>query len=150
MQNDVNKGRVVWPASIDENFKSAQENFTELYNAKNAQVAAVTTDPTAASGSCGVQFVFLDGEGNALTAIASGIGYVSDADGAVETAVDGLEVLTNGGVIELVTGSAFVWVTDATGKLGVTLTEAVAGDYYLSFVLPNGQVITSGALTVNE
>ena len=117
---------------------------------KNAGMpASMTTTATPATGTCGVQFVFKNAAGSAISRATSGLCYVSSSTGlAFGSAITSLAVLTNGGLATLVTGSVAMFTTDATGKLGVTLT-ASPGSYYLTFVLPNGSIITSSVLGVN-
>lgn len=144
-QETANTGKVVFPASTDKNFDNIQSNFTELYSGK---LSGMSTATTPASGTCAVQFVMLDDAGIALAAIQSGIGYLSNAAGVMVTAGTSVATLTNGSISTLVTGQVFQWITDATGKLGVTLT-AGAATYYMSIVLPNGKIITSSAIVVS-
>lgn len=79
---------------------------------------------------------------------ASGLLYASNSTGLAVAGVTGLAVLTNGALTELSVGKVAHVITTAAGLLGVTVTAA-AGTYYLSLVLPNGNVITSSALVVN-
>ena len=74
--------------------------------------------------------------------------YVSSSAGAQATAATSLAALTNGSLTTLVTGKVALVTTSAAGLLGITLTMT-AGTYYLTFVLPNGKIITSSALVVN-
>jgi len=111
---------------------------------------SVTTTATPASGSCGVQFVFKDAAGNALTAPIAGTFYLSEVDTGLEVDVadTGVAVLTNGAVTIMDTGVAsyYQYITDATGKLGVTITAA-ADDYYIVFIRPDGSLLISDVCT---
>jgi len=121
----------------------------EITNAASDAVASVSQVSTPASGSNGTQFTFLNAAGSAVTGVRTMMAYISTSAGVQASAVDGLAVLTNGGLTELVTGKVALVTTTAAGLLGVTLTESSASGYYLSFVLPSGKVITSDVLTVN-
>lgn len=114
--------------------------------------ASVTTTATPATGSCGVQFVFKDAAGNALTSPVAGTFYLSEVSTGLEVDVadTGVAVLTNGAVTIMDTGVAsyYQFVSDATGKLGVTITAA-ADDYYIVFVKPDGSLLISDVCTSN-
>jgi len=113
---------------------------------------SVTTAATAASGSCGVQFVFKDASGAALTAPVAGTFYLSEVSTGLEVDVadTSVAVLTNGAVTIMDTGVAsyYQFITDATGKLGVTITAA-ADDYYIVFIKPDGSLLISDVCTCN-
>ena len=113
-------------------------------------VASMTTVETGASGSCGVQLVFSDAAGVVMAVPTSGIVYVSeDATGLIhDTAPTGLAVLTNGALTEVLTGTVALFTTDATGKLGITITAA-ADDYYLVVVLSSGKLLISEVCVVD-
>lgn len=120
---------------------------TEI-NSLTGQAASATTAATPASGTCGVQFVFKDAAGVALAHAVSGQAYFSNSTGLAIAAATSAAVLTNGMWLDVVAGKTAIFTTDATGKLGVTVTGAAA-TYYISFVLPDGKIITSSALVVN-
>lgn len=122
---------------------------TAEINALAGEIASVSQVSTPASGSNGTQFTFKNAAGVAVSGVRTMLAYISTDAGVQAAAVDGLAVLTNGGLTELVTGKTCVVTTTSAGLLGVTLTESSASSYYLSFVLPNGRVITSTALVVN-
>lgn len=137
---EIDTGAVVSANGVD----LSPEEIAQLSD----QIVSVTTTATPATGSNGVQFVFKNALGNIITGIRGLTCYVSTSAGAQTTAVSSLAVLTNGGLTTLVTGKVALVTTSAAGLLGITLT-ASAATYYLSFVLPNGKVITSSALVVN-
>lgn len=112
--------------------------------------AAVTTAATPASGSCGVQFVFTDVSGNALTVPVAGLLYLSEVStGLTHNLADtSLAVLTNGALTNVGGAGPSLFTTTATGLLGVTITAA-ADDYYVVFVKPDGTLLISDACTVN-
>lgn len=117
-----------------------------------ASVGSVTTAATPASGSCGVQFVFKDAAGKALTAPIAGTFFLSEVPTGLEVDVadTSVGVLTNGAVTIMDTGVAsyYQFITDATGKLGVTIT-ATADDYYIVFIKPDGSLLISDVCTCN-
>lgn len=110
----------------------------------------MTTAATPASGSCGVQLVFKDATGVAITAPIAGTFYLSEVSTGLEVDVadTSVAVLTNGAVTIMDTGVAsyYQFITDATGKLGVTITAA-ADDYYLVFIKPDGSLLISDVCT---
>lgn len=109
-----------------------------------AAAGAVTTTATPASGSCGVQFVFTDAVGAALTAPVSGLLYLSEvATGLTHDLADtSLAVLTNGALTNVGGAGPSLFTTTAAGLLGVTITAA-ADDYYVVFVKPDGSLLIS-------
>ena len=110
--------------------------------------ASITTTATPATGTCGVQFVFKDSAGAALAHAITGSAYFSNSTGLAFAPATSAAVLTNGAWRDDTAGYTGNFITDTTGKLGVTVTGGAA-TYYLSFQLPNGKIITSTALTVN-
>lgn len=146
-QRTANNGRVIFPSTTDENFQNIQENFTELFT-KPGLFGAFTTDTTPASGTCAIQLSLTDSLEDALTTIQSGIGYVSDEDGVMVTAVTSVATLTNGSISTIVTGQVFQWISKADGTLGITLTGSAAS-YYVTLVLPNGEIVVSDEIVVN-
>lgn len=107
---------------------------------------SVTTTTVPAEGSCAAQFVFKDSAGNALTEPVAGTFYLSEVETGLEVDVadTSVAVLTNGSVTLMDTGVAsyYQFITDATGKLGVTITAA-ADDYYIVFIKPDGTLLIS-------
>lgn len=156
-QQTANAGRVVYPASTDENLANIQANFTELYattaslsgTTAAGAIGSIDTATTPASGTCAVQFTLNDADGDPLTAIQAGLGYLSDSDGALVAAGTSVETLTNGSISTLVIGQVFMWVSKADGTLGVTLTAAAAS-YYITLVAPNGTILVSDEIVVNS
>ena len=113
-------------------------------------VASMTTAATPASGSCGVQLVFKETAGVIMAIATAGMLYISEVDtGLTNNPVDGLAVLTNGALDELVTGGASIYTTDATGKLGVTITHSGADSFWIVVVLPNGKLLISDECEVS-
>ena len=112
--------------------------------------ASVTTTATPATGSCAVQFVFKDVNGAALTAPVSGLLYLSEvATGLTQDLADtSLAVLTNGALTNLGSAGPSLFTTTAAGLLGLTIT-AVADDYWVVFVKPDGTLLISTVCTVN-
>ena len=112
--------------------------------------ASVTTTATPASGSCAVQFAFKDVSGNALTAPVSGLLYLSEvATGlTIDLADTTLAVLTNGALKNLGSAGPSLFTTTAAGLLGLTIT-AVADDYWVVFIKPDGSLLISSVCTVS-
>jgi len=111
---------------------------------------SVTTTAVPATGSCAVQFVFKDVNGVAVTAPVSGLMYLSEvATGLTNDLADTtLAVLTNGALKNLGSAGPSLFTTTAAGLLGMTIT-AVADDYYVVFVKPDGSLLISTVCTVN-
>lgn len=140
MQTIVSDVDVYWTdnkAALNANFSEANQQYV------------VTTTATPASGTCAVQFQFKDPT-NTTVNIAhqlSGICYSSTAAG-VPSAITSGATLTNGTITPVVATTIWHFVTNATGQLGITLTSD-AGSRYITFVLPNGKLLTSTVCTVN-
>jgi hypothetical protein len=109
------------------------------------EVASVNTSGVNNTGSNAVQFVFKNAAGATISGVRGMMMFVSTSVGVLTTAVTSVATLTNGVVATLVTGQVAFVNPSAAGLLGVTLTMTT-GNYYLSFVLPNGKVITSTVL----
>lgn len=114
-----------------------------------ANVSTVSTTPAA--GSCAAQFQLVQPLPQSLN--VSKISYVkfylSDVNGNLaSSAATSIVENTNGVLHQVVTGLIVEGTTNATGQVGITLT-ASAGTYYVTFLLPGGNLITSGALVVN-
>lgn len=108
----------------------------------------ITTSTTPASGTCACQFVFKNTAGAAIASPFASQLYFSNSTGLAIANVTSAAVLTNGALAELKIGYVDFFVTTAAGLLGVTVT-AGAGTYYISFILPNGAIVTSSAIVVN-
>lgn len=117
-------------------------------NSLSGAPASVSMTTTPASGTCAVQLVFKDAAGNAINHVVAGTAYFSNAAGTAIAAVTSGATLTNGDWLDLAAGKVGHYVTTAAGLLGLTVT-ASAGSYYLSIRLPNGKVVTTGAIVVN-
>jgi len=118
-------------------------------NLNHLQTASVTTvSTTPASGSCAAQFQFKNAAAGNIAAVTPFLMYVSDVSGDLSTAVSGITALTNGVLVQLVTGRNIMGTTNATGQIGITLSGS-AGTYYVTFLLPNGKTAISSALVVN-
>lgn len=111
---------------------------------------SITTTAVPATGSCAVQFVFKDASGNVVTSPVSGLMYLSeDAAGLGHALADtSLAVLTNGALTNLGSAGPSMFTTTAAGLLGMTIT-ALADDYYVVFVKPDGSLLISDVCTSN-
>lgn len=109
---------------------------------------SITTTATPATGSCAVQFVFKDASGNAVTSPVSGLMYLSEvATGLTHNLADtSLAVLTNGAITNIGGAGPSLFTTTAAGLLGMTIT-ALADDYYVVFVKPDGSLLISDVCT---
>lgn len=111
-----------------------------------------TTAVDGEDGTATVQFVLKDGAGTAMTGIVSGEFYISEvATGATVDAADtSIAVLTNGVINIVDTGAAsyYNFITDATGKLGLTITAA-DDNYWIIFRHPTGKIVPSGVIAIS-
>lgn len=92
-----------------------------------------------------------DGDGVDLAVRGSVFFYLSSdaaGDAIIGTAPSGgIAVKTDGLAIPLVAGKALQLISEADGDVDVELTEAGVYTCYANVVLPNGLLMTSGAIT---
>lgn len=112
------------------------------------QITQMTTAATPASGSNGVQFVFKNGAGNAITGIRRLTAWISDINGAPVTAVTSFAALTNGNVDLMIVGKIYAVQCTAAGLLGLTVTGSAA-TRYVAFQLTDGTILVSSAIVIN-
>ena len=113
-------------------------------NAIDGAPLSMTTTAVKASGTCPVQLVFIDADGVTMAVPTAGMLYISEvATGLSNDPVDGLAVLTNGALDELVTGGASIYTTTAAGLLGLTISHAGADSFWVVVVLPSGKLLIS-------
>jgi len=116
------------------------------WEAGQADDAAFTI---AAEGATVVVSVQLkDYMGNALTVKNAVMFYMTtDAAGNVIETLGTDAVVATHGIINIVTtNSVYLCVTEDTGIFAVTLDGTGHLDNYMNVVLPNGKVVTSGAI----
>jgi hypothetical protein len=70
----------------------------------------------------------------------------ANGDAVVGTALDTVAIGTDGVAIPLVAGKCYLLISEADGDIDINITEDATGTYYL-FVLANGQLHRSGAIT---
>lgn len=127
-----------------DNKSKINENFAEVNTAYT-----VTTAATPATGTCAVQFQFKNPTTGAnLTYPISGLCYSSTSTGLAINAITSAATLTNGSILALSATSLWHFITDDTGRVGITLTGD-AGSKYITFILPNGKLLTSTVLTIS-
>ena len=113
-------------------------------------VASMTTATTPGSNTCAVQLVFKDADGVTMAVPTSGLLYISEvATGLSTDPVDGLAVLTNGELDNIIAHGLSHFVTTAAGLLGVTISHTGADSFWLVVVLPNGKLLISDECVVN-
>lgn len=72
----------------------------------------------------------------------------SDANGdALAAAPTTLAIGTDGLLMEQVSNSFGRMVSEADGDIDIDITQAGAATYYLVLIMPNGELIVSGAIT---
>ena len=118
-------------------------------NSLSEQIASYSATVTPDTGSNAAQFAFKNAAGTAISSMRTMMAYISTSAGEPTSAVTSIAALTNGQLVNLATGSVSMATTTAGGFLGVTTTAEATGSYYLTFVLPNGKLLTSPALVVN-
>ncbi len=89
--------------------------------------------------------------GNELTCRAS-IGWylADDANGDTPSSVapsGGIAIGTDGALIEWTANLSGVAVSEVDGDIDVNITEAGAKSYYLILIMPDGKLVSSGAIT---
>lgn len=113
-------------------------------NTIDGVITSMATTATKASGTCAVQLVFKDAAGVTMAIPTSGFLYISEvATGLTNDPVDGLAVLTNGALDELVTGGTSIYTTTAAGLLGLTISHTGADKFWVVVILPNGKLLIS-------
>lgn len=117
----------------------------------NTLVGGATFSIGAEAGNAitvGVQLT--DGAGNDLAAVTAVHFYLSGnsgGDGAVAAATS-LAAGTDGAMIEYVSNSAGLLISEADGDVDVAIGDASgAATYYLVIVLPSGGLVVSDAIT---
>lgn len=89
--------------------------------------------------------------GGDLVRRGSVFAYLSDdenGDSLAATAPSGgWAIGTDGLLIPVVTNKAAQLVSEADGKIDITITEAGAATWYLIIVLPGGRLVPSGEIT---
>jgi hypothetical protein len=112
--------------------------------------ASVVTTAVPATGSVAVQFAFKDASGNAVATPVSGMLYLSKvATGLThDLANTSLAVLINGALTNIGGAGPSLFTTTAAGLLGLTIT-ALAGNYWVVFVKPDGSSLISAVCTSN-
>lgn len=127
-----------------DNKSKINANFAEVN-----QAYTVTTAATPDTGTCAVQFQFKDPTTGANLAYPiSGLCYSSTSTGLAINAITSAATLTNGSILALSATSLWHFITDGTGRVGITLTGD-AGSKYITFILPNGKLLTSTVLTIS-
>lgn len=111
---------------------------------------------TIASGGtseCDVTIALTDKDGGAITGTQEIDFYVSDsATGAGIVSAGGTLVFTSGfAFAEHTANFAYTAVTDASGEVGVTITDAGASEYYICAIPQStGKVVVSRQLTADD
>lgn len=121
-----------------------EADLATLYDA----IMTVDQVSTPASGTNGTQFTFKNAKGEAISTIRSLEAWISDANGAPVTAITSFAALTNGNVDVIVVGKIYNVQCTAAGLLGITFTGSAA-TRYVTFRLPSGRLLVSGAIVIN-
>lgn len=112
---------------------------------------ATITVGTEAANAILVSIQLTDGAGDALETAAGVWFYVSDdADGSsvAGTAPTTLAIGTDGLLIEVISNKAGLLVTESDGTADVSFGDAGGDTWYLVLVMPSGEIVVSGAITL--
>ena len=115
-----------------------------------APAGASFTIGAEAGNEINVAVQLLDGNGDELATRAAVQFYLSDdADGdTLVAAATSLAIGTDGVILEHISNSAGVLVSEADGDVDVTIGDASgAATYYLVLVMPSGELVVSDAIT---
>jgi hypothetical protein len=112
-----------------------------------ATITVGTVDDGA--NTCAVTIQLLDKSGNDIDYRGAVHFYLSGANGdSLSTASTSLAIGTDGLMVEYISNSAGLLVSEADGDIDLVVGGGT-GDYstYLTLVLPNGELVTSGVIT---
>lgn len=120
-----------------------------------AALAANMATPTFVIGAeagdiINVGIQLKDALGADLARRASVLAYFSDdanGDSVAATAFDTVAIGTDGLAIPLVAGKTFLLTSEADGDIDINITENAAVTKYLILVMPDGRLVSSGAIT---
>lgn len=91
----------------------------------------------------------VDGAGGDLAERGTILAYFSDdaaGDSVAATAFDTVAIGTDGLAVPLVVGKVFLLTSEADGYIDINITEDAAVTKYLILVMPNGRLVSSGAI----
>lgn len=109
--------------------------------------------PATATTTCDVTIQLKDFAGNDLAEKGVVYMYVStDPTGNITTIVDKIDITESGDgdMLELLTDSYWMAVSEDDGDIAVTIEETHDIDIYLNVVLPNGKVIHSSKIEMTS
>lgn len=132
-------------------------HFTKLrvgsgsHNLTNNAHGADITVGTEATNVINVAIDLKDASDRSLGVRNSLLAYLStDATGDTLKSSDAnlaSAIGTDGILIELSADALFFLVSEADGDIDIDFTKTDTGTFYLNLVLPNGSIVTSGAIT---
>ncbi len=120
--------------------------FESPFYAANHVYSVVFTLGVLTTHTRNIAMQFLDPDGVALKTKGAVVAYISsDSAGLVLATPPGTSVLigTHGLSIPLITSSVFQLVSDASGRVDLTMIDTGSNNYYLNLIMPDGSVITS-------
>lgn len=96
-----------------------------------------------------VSIQLLDEDGNDLTEATAVLAILADDAAAAAINSDDYTIAagTDGALVQLVADQVLLLVSEADGDIDVSLTIDGAATVYLILVMPNGNLVSSGAIT---
>ena len=123
-------------------------------NLLDGVVASATFTIGAETASRTVAIQLKDAAGADMAIRSSVFAYLSDdanGDSVAATAPSGgVAAGTDGVLIPMVAGKAFMLVSEADGDIDVAITEEATDTWYLVLVLPSGKLTVSAAIAFTE
>lgn len=123
----------------------------EINKLSGAPLHATMAVGAETSNAITVSVQLQNGSGVDLAVRGSTVSYLSDdanGDSVIATVPSGgVAAGTDGVIIPVVVGKAFILISEADGDIDVVITEAGVKTCYLILVMPTGKLIASGAIT---
>ena len=120
------------------------------FKAADVVATASITVGAEAADVINVAIQLKDARGQDLGVRGSLLAYISDdaeGDDVAATAPDTVAIGTDGLAIALVTGKCFLLTSEVDGDIDIDITENGVDTFYLHLVMPDGSLVSSGAIT---
>jgi len=117
--------------------------------AHDAEVTVADENTTANTRAVAIQLKdYADNDMKVRSGILAYIAADANGDAICATAFDGLANGTDGEVIEITTGQVAWLISEADGDIDLTISETEALTGYLILIMPDGKLISGGAVTM--